>query len=68
MNKKTYNNDLTIIENNTLMCDNDYMDRERIKKDCRCIKSSTCQAICDLLRNKQLKWAFELLEHSKKDV
>lgn len=56
----------TIIDNREIFCDNEYMSRERIKSECKCIKSSVCQALCDLLRNNQIKWAYDLLDYHKK--
>lgn len=43
------------------MCDWDFMDKDRIKEECNCLKKWYCQMLVDLLENWQLDLALNLL-------
>lgn len=45
-----------------IFCKSDFMNKERIKQECQCVKKSTCLAIADLLVKKNLNEAFNLID------
>lgn len=64
MKTKTYNGDLSICNRTDLMCDSDFMDKERITEKCKCSKEATCKMVCDLLLNKKYDDALNILKNN----
>lgn len=62
---KTYKWDLSICEYE-VFCDKEFMDKNRIRQECNCIKKQTCLAIADLLINHKKSQAEDLLLQTNK--
>ena len=62
MKTKSYNWNMSVCNRDFLLCDNDVMEKQRIKEECDCVKKSVCFEIVRLLKNWHRPEATELLE------
>jgi hypothetical protein len=53
---------MSVCNRDFLLCDNDVMEKQRIKEECDCVKKSVCFEIVRLLKNWHRPEATELLE------
>jgi hypothetical protein len=61
--KKCANERPTILDRDTLMCDNELMTIDIIRKKCLCINQDICKQLVSLLQNKRFEEAEYLLDH-----
>lgn len=65
MKNRNYDWNLNINKDFGLSCQDEFMNNQRIKDECKCVEKNTCLLICDLFSNNKYNEAINVLDSIK---